>query len=187
MSARNHDRKVRAGESVAAIELEALSGERVPVPDPDRLVHLQFRRFAGCPVCNLHLRSMAARHEELVAGGIKEVVMFHAVTEALRANGAHELPFAVIPDPEKRLYRQFGVESSWRSVADPRAWGAEVRGALTRLRNLKKMDLRGGPLGLPADLLIAPSGSVIASHYGTHADDQWSVDDVLALARDHRP
>jgi len=32
------------------------------IPEPDGLVHLQFRRFAGCPVCNLHLRSFASRH-----------------------------------------------------------------------------------------------------------------------------
>ena len=28
-------------------ELLAVTGERIPVPDPNRLVHLQFRRFAG--------------------------------------------------------------------------------------------------------------------------------------------
>ncbi|NVB84948.1 MAG: AhpC/TSA family protein, partial [Kofleriaceae bacterium] len=36
--------------------LVSLDGEPIEVPDPARLVHLQFRRFAGCPVCNLHLR-----------------------------------------------------------------------------------------------------------------------------------
>jgi hypothetical protein len=37
-------------------------------------------------------------------------------------------------------------------------------------------------LGLPGDFLIAPDGRVIASKYGAHADDQWSVDEILALA-----
>jgi hypothetical protein len=41
----------------------------------------------------------------------------------------------------------------------------------------------GGPLGLPADFLIAPDGSIKAAHYGRHADDQWTVDEMLALAR----
>jgi hypothetical protein len=30
--------------------------------------------------------------------------------------------------------------------------------------------------------LIAPDGRVVACKYGAHADDQWSVDDLLALA-----
>ncbi len=41
----------------------------------------------------------------------------------------------------------------------------------------------GGRLGLPADFLIAPDGSVLACKYGSHAYDQWSVDDILALSR----
>jgi hypothetical protein len=38
----------------------------------------------------------------------------------------------------------------------------------------------GGRYGLPGDFLIAPSGKVLASKYGTYVDDQWSADDVLA-------
>jgi hypothetical protein len=40
-------------------------------------------------------------------------------------------------------------------------------------------------LGLPADFLVSSGGQLVASHYGTHASDQWSVDEVLALARKH--
>jgi hypothetical protein len=38
-------------------------------------------------------------------------------------------------------------------------------------------------LGLPADFLIDPDGSVVAVHYGRHADDQWSVDQLLDIHR----
>ncbi len=41
----------------------------------------------------------------------------------------------------------------------------------------------GGILGLPADFLIAPDGIVRAVRYGTHAYDQWTVDEMLALTR----
>jgi hypothetical protein len=43
-----------------------------------------------------------------------------------------------------------------------------------------------GALGLPADFLIATDGRVLACQYGAHADNQWSVDELLALARGHR-
>lgn len=49
-------------------ELVAVGGDVVPIPDPERLIHLQFRRFAGCPICNLHLRSIVRRHDEITAG-----------------------------------------------------------------------------------------------------------------------
>lgn len=41
----------------------------------------------------------------------------------------------------------------------------------------------GGHLGLPADFLIGSDGRVIACKYGMHADDQWSVDELLAQLR----
>ncbi|MEV5743869.1 hypothetical protein AB0L30_27760 [Microbispora rosea] len=34
----------------------------------------------------------------------------------------------------------------------------------------------------PGDFLIAPDGTVLAVHHGRHADDQWTMDDLLALA-----
>jgi hypothetical protein len=46
-------------------ELVTIHGEPVHIPEAQRFVHLQFRRYAGCPVCNLHLRSISRRHEEI--------------------------------------------------------------------------------------------------------------------------
>jgi AraC-like DNA-binding protein len=42
-------------------------------------------------------------------------------------------------------------------------------------------------LGLPADFLIGTDGRVLALKYGTDAYDQWSVDELLAIARKHAP
>ena len=165
-------------------ELLTVTGERIPVPDPNRLVHLQFRRFAGCPICNLHLRSVARRHDEITAAGIREVVFFHSPAADLREHTA-DLPFAAIADPDKRYYREFGVESSRRALLDPRAWGAIIRGTtLTTLGRFRAPAISqdGGHLGLPADFLVDTRGAVIAAKYGEHADDQWSVDELLAHA-----
>jgi hypothetical protein len=163
--------------------LTAVDGASVPLPDPERLVHLQFRRFAGCPVCNLHLRSVRARHEEIVAAGIREVVVFHSSREDL-LEYVPDLPFAVIADPGKHLYREFGVEAAPRALLDPRAWPSIVRAVASGLRHRDHAPLRpaGGRTGLPADFLIAPDGRTLASKHGTHVDDQWSVDELLALA-----
>lgn len=165
----------------------------VSVPDPERLVHLQFRRFAGCPVCHLHLRSVVRRHAEIEAAGIREVVLFHSSAEALRPHVA-DFPFAVIADPQQRLYREFGVESSPRSLLDPRAWGpvlwAIARSAVGVVRGRERLPAPrqpNGRLGLPADLLIGPDGRVLAAKYGEHVYDQWSVDELLRLAAARYP
>ena len=176
--------KWAAGAVVPERDLVTAEGGLVPLPDPDRLVHLQFRRFAGCPVCHLHLRSVVRRHAEILAAGVREVVMFHSPVEELRPHLA-DLPFDVVADPHQRIYREFGVESGRRAVLDPRAWPAIVRGSIAAIRRRRGPVARptGGRLGLPADLLVGADGRVLASHYGTHADDQWSVDEILDLAR----
>jgi hypothetical protein len=168
--------------------LVAVTDESLELPDPDRLVHLQFRRFAGCPICNLHLRSFVRRHAEIGAAGVREIVVFHSPAKELRVH-AGELPFAVIADPDRRLYREFGVESSRRALLDPRVWGtimvAVLRGAIAILRRREHAPAlvpHGGRFGLPADFLIASDGRILACKHGAHADDQWSVDEMLERA-----
>ena len=59
--------------------------------------------------------------------------------------------------------------------------GAAMRGVAHGHFGLR---LSGGPFGLPGDFLIAPSGRIKAVKYGTHAYDHWSVDEMIALAKD---
>jgi hypothetical protein len=165
-----------------------MTGEPVQVPDPEGPVHLQLRRFAGCPVCSLHLRSVVRRADEIRAAGIREVVVFHSTPEELLKYAA-DLPFPVVGDPEKKLYREFGVESSLGAALRPGAWGPTLRavsgsmwGALRRRNRLAPVKPNGGNMGLPGDFLIAPDGRFLAVKYGEHAYDQWSVDELLGLA-----
>ena len=163
---------------MSPFSLETLSHGRLQVPGAG-LLHLQFRRFAGCPICSLHLRSFARGLPRLEAAGITSVAFFHSSAESLRPYHA-DLPFPVIPDPERTWYRAFGVDRSLRSVLDPRAWGAMMHGMVQAPSN--PLAAEGGLLGLPADFLVAPDGRLLDLHYGTHADDHWELDALLARA-----
>ncbi|MFU8855143.1 peroxiredoxin-like family protein [Micromonospora sp. SL1-18] len=180
--------QLSAGHTIAPRVLTTIRSEAVPIPDPERLVHLQFRRYAGCPVCNLHLRSVARRHADIRAAGIHEVAVFHSPAEDMLPHQA-DLPFAVVADPQRLLYAEFGVEASRRAVTDPRAWTTPLKPrvypmVLRGLRNGGSPGPRHGEtvLGLPADFLIDPAGRVVAVRYGRHANDQWSVDELIELA-----
>ncbi|MGW6912932.1 peroxiredoxin-like family protein [Kitasatospora sp. NPDC054939] len=185
--------RLHPGSRITARSLTPVGGGApVAVPDPRQLVHLQFRRFAGCPVCNLHLQSVVRRHAEITAAGVREVVFFHSPAAEL-APYAAGLPFPLVADPGRGTYAEFGVEAARRALLDPRAWPpilrALLRSTVTVLRRRESLPAArqpGGRLGLPADFLIAPDGRVLAAKYGEHAYDQWSVDELLRLAAAHR-
>jgi hypothetical protein len=82
-----------------------------------------------------------------------------------------------------------GVETSRRAVTHPRAWSTPLKPSvypmvLRGLRNGGSPGPRHGEtvLGVPADFLIDPTGRVLALRYGRHANDQWTADELIALA-----
>lgn len=150
--------KIQTGAVLNPRELVTIQSGRIQVPDSQRIVHLQFRRFAGCPVCNLHLHSFVRRHEEIEAASIREVVVFHSTADLLLPH-AGNLPFAVIADPDKRLYAEFGVESALRALLDPRVWVPVLRAVsrsalmiLQKQQPVPSLNPQGGRFGFTGRL-----------------------------------
>jgi peroxiredoxin len=168
--------KYKTGDMFPTTVMETVIGEAINVPDPNGLVHLQFRRFVDCPICNTHIAEFRKRAREIELAGIKEVIVFHSSPKSIRSY-QRDVPFLMVGDPKKLLYKQFGVETSL-GFARPKALGAAMRGIVHGHFGLR---LGGGPLGLPADFLVAPSGRIYAVKYGAHAYDQWSVDELLTF------
>lgn len=167
-------RRVR-GQPLPSLRFETLAHGPLQLPTGGP-VHLQFRRFAGCPVCNLHLRSFTRAFDRISAAGLLTVAFFHSSAESMRPYQG-DLPFPAVPDPERRWYDFFGVEQATFAVARPQVMWSALKGlALARSNPFAG---EGGQRGLPADFLLGPDGRLVDLHYGAHADDQWSVDDVL--------
>jgi peroxiredoxin len=171
--------KFKRGDMLPATVMEAVTGEAINLPDPKRLVHLQFRRFVDCPICNAHIAEFRKRARAIEAAGIKEVIVFHSSQKSIRSY-QKDVPFLMVGDPNKAFYKDFGVESSLGFMS-LKALGAGMRGMAHGHLGLRLAG--GGPLGLPADFLIAPSGRINAVKYGVDAYDQWSVDELLTLAK----
>jgi len=172
---------ISVGDKLEPRTLTNLDGSAVPIPDPDHRLHLQFRRHAGCPICNTHLRSVTQRLDEIKAAGIREVVLFHSSADLLREY-QEELPYDVIPDPERHVYQDFGVERSWRAIMTPKVLASVGKGFAQQRGKGTLGTLTESHLGMPADFLIDTDGTVLAAKYGEHGADQWSVDELLALA-----
>ncbi len=76
--------KIQVNDPIRPRELTTIQGERITIPVPEFRTHLQFRRFAGRAGCNLHLRSIAKRHDEILGAGLREVVVFYSSAQAIK-------------------------------------------------------------------------------------------------------
>ena len=123
-------------------------------------------------MCNLHLRSIAKRHDEILASDVREVAVFHSKRETmLEFQG--QLPFDTIADPEKKLYAMFGANRKMSPFAalNPRSWATAIN-ALARAPTLKGARGNGeNTMGLPSDFLIDTDGRILAMNYGKRVDD----------------
>jgi peroxiredoxin len=179
ISSRPGNQRLRPGDLAPPIRTTSVHGSEVTVRDPlGVLTHVQFLRFAGCPVCNLHLQEFIKRDAELDAAGIREIVLFHSAANFIDDYYA-DVPFAMIADPRREIYVRYRVERSPWAILSPRAWPGLVKGY--RLKKAGKID--STTLGLPADFLINSSGQIVNCAYGAHSSDQWSVNDVIRFAR----
>lgn len=175
-----HSSRPAPGDRLASFVLETLAHGSFRAPN-GRFVHLQFRRFAGCPICSLHLRRFARAHEALASAGVDVVAFFHSSAASLAPYHA-DLPFPVVADPDRVYYARFGVGRSMLGLVHPKVVWSGMKGLFVAPSS--PFVGEGGHDGLPADLLIDPEGRLVASHYGSHADDQWEVDEVLARVRE---
>src|SRR5437667_12567873 len=137
--------KFKPGDIVPATTLESVTGESINLPDPNRLVHLQLRRFVDCPICNTHIAEVRRRAREIEAAGIKEVIVFHSSAKSIRSY-QKDVPFVLVGDPKKALYKEFGVKASLGFLS-LKALGAAMRGRAPGPFGLR---LSGGPAALRA-------------------------------------
>jgi hypothetical protein len=169
-------KKLVSGAQIKPYELQDIYGNKIYVPEIGRWTHLQFRRYSGCVICNLHLQEIINRQNEIKVAGINEVIFFQSSQAYLLAQFADK-PVTIIADPELYYYREFAVENSYMSIANPAAWAPGFKGMFKFGIQLPKKG--ESPLGLPADFLIDDLGKIVAVHYGKHAYDQWSIDHLL--------
>jgi len=177
--------KYKAGDRIEPFTVKTIKGEDVIIPDPQALfTHIQFVRWGGDPVTMTHLAPFKRASRRIRDTGIREVIFFYSDLEEVKKT-QEGVRIDIVADPAKNYYRQFGVETSPKSMQNMSAIKAWYEGFITWKSNRNYGE--NGPNGLPADFLIAPNGKICTCRYGLHAFDQWQVNEMLNLARLYEP
>jgi thioredoxin-dependent peroxiredoxin len=150
---------------------------------------LMFHRYAGCPMCNIRLHTFAQRFPELQRQGLEAIAFFHSSPEEIRKHaGGRQYPFAIATDPKFRVYRKYGVETSWLRLAmaliQPSAYADYARAFA--------QGFRGGRMPrqlakMPADFFIGPDGRIQAVHYGTGIANHMSMSTIEENLQEFAP
>jgi len=167
--------------SVETIEGQTLSLEQFT----GKPLLLMFYRYASCPMCNLRLRDFAQHFPRLQAQGLEVVAFFHSPARSIQANaGRRHYPFHLVADPDFKVYRSYGVETSWPrfllSMALPSFYVDWIRSM--RYGFWGGVDWQMGKM--PADFLIGPDGRIIKVHYGRDMGDHLPVAEVEATLKE---
>ncbi|MDF2445854.1 MAG: hypothetical protein K0S46_1090 [Moraxellaceae bacterium] len=163
--------KLSPGVQAPAFSLSDLYGNAVGLEQfRGRKVLLSFYRYASCPFCNLRVHHLSRQAPAWQARGLDLVAVFQSPRESILEHaGSEPRPFAILPDPTRGLYRQYGVEGSW---------GAFLKGGLQLGKfgaAMKEGFMPGKMEGdinmVPADFIIDEEGRVLVAYYGRDISD----------------
>ena len=175
--------RLNVGTHAPVFAAQALGGRTVDLSAlRGRTVLLKFYRFATCPVCNLHLHRFIKEYRTLETLGLRTVVLFHSPAAKVEANHDESLPFDLVPDPEKRIFRAFGVETGWAGMFSPAVMREYVR-ALKAGFSPGLLTSDGGITGNPADFIVDADGRIAFAHYGRHYADSLDAAEVAEVRR----
>ena len=163
---------------------ETMGGEQLALEDlRGKTVLLKFYRFASCPICNLHVREYVKKADEMERAGITTVMVYHSPRELMESKIKTQVPFAMISDPGKQIFDEYGVEFTWKGMFTLRVWQRYMKAMLYGFVT-RPIGHEGSMKGHPADFFIDPQGRVRYAHYGTDYTDSLTADEAVRIAQE---
>lgn len=149
-------------------------------PDGKTWYYLSFHRFASCPFCQLRTHELIKNHHRFLEKNVEIISIWPSTPELLlEYAGGDQTPFPMISDPQKQIYRSFGVVHKGLSGALRLMFHP---GLILNSMKSRKGDIKpdADPMLFPAGFLIDPEGRVAMAYYGRHYGDHTPIDSILS-------
>jgi thioredoxin-dependent peroxiredoxin len=170
--------RLKTGTTAPPFETIDMDGRTIQLADfHGQKLLLAFFRYASCPLCNLRISELIRHQPELQMQGLQILAIFQSPLERLQQYaGRQRPPFSMIPDPDGRLYRLYGVESSWSGFLK----GSLRVGALATAtaRGFLPGPMDGNKARIPADFLISPDLIIQTAYYGNDIGDHLPLPNI---------
>ena len=170
--------RIQPGQPAKNFTIEDILGNSVALTDyKGKRLMLSFYRYAGCPLCNLRIHYLIQQHPLFVKKNLHMVAIFQSPRESiLKYAGRQNAPFPVIADPQRILYRLYGIESSWPGFIKGSLRLSLVLSAL--MKGFLPGKMEGIKSMVPADFLIGPDLTVQVAYYGKDIGDHLPIERI---------
>ncbi|NNF96074.1 MAG: AhpC/TSA family protein, partial [Halobacteria archaeon] len=177
--------RLNVGDKAPYFQMVDVKGEtQTPVGDGKYPTLLSFYRHAGCPPCNLRVRELILAKQELDRNGLRLIGVFESPAKSIRRDLYHaEVPFPILPDPERHLYEHYSVT--------PSLLGFVKSFLLSPGYSIKAIFKHGylpkfveATTMMPADFLIAPDGTIKLAYYAKDINDYLPFEKLYAALAD---
>ena len=162
-------------------DLESYRGKKVLIA---------FFRHAGCPFCNLRVHSLTKIHQEMKEKGLEMIFFFESPEKVLLRSTFHQevSPIPLIADPEKKVYAEYGIESSGIISAKSHLT-TFVQTAYKAFKT--KVPIHGMKEGesintIPAEFLVDENGMIKKLHYSKSLTDRMDLQVIKDFANEEK-
>lgn len=171
-----------AGTPAPDFEAAVWNGDQVKLADyRGKKLWLAFFRYASCPLCNLRVRDIINRHEELSGKGMEVLAVFQSPPESIaKYVGKQEPPFPLVSDPEEKLYKLYELETSLGGFMSLKNVG-RLKEAMAA--GFKPGKPEGSIQRIPGDFLIDAEGVIQDAYYGEVIADHIPFERVEAFVK----
>ncbi len=177
--------KRNAGDQALDFRGVNIYGNEVSLSDfKGKKIIVSFYRNVSCPFCNRRIHQIMGNNLKLKASGVQLVFLFESSNEKLKSSVFHQgiSPWSLIGDPEKVIYKKYGVEQSTLKMMKT-MFVATLGQAKKDTKELNLPADKDASMNLvPADFLIDENFRIVKAHYGAHLDDHISIEEFKTFA-----
>ena len=173
---------INVGEKVPSFDTNDVNGQKVEIEEGKKYI-ISFHRYMGCVWCQMDIIKLLKEKDKIKEKGVEVIIFIQSPEEVVKEylKDFPDFPFRLVPDPEKKVYKIFGVESgSFLDLVSPTAL----------LRTLKDPPLlskyrfvKGGVKGdryLRPAFFVVDNGIVICAYKSKNVADSPDISEMLS-------
>jgi len=177
--------KLKEGTTAPDFSTTDMFGNPVKLSDyKGKKIILGFYRNVSCPFCNRRIHAIMGNNLKLKKSGVQLILMFESSNKKLSESVFHQgvNPWPLIGDPELKIYKQYGVESSMLKMMNT-FLHSSLSKAINESKSLNLPEDKEATNSLiPADFFIDENFKLVKVHYGKHLDDHISIEELKKFA-----